>query len=67
MDAKERDELIRRVADWLDPFIVAETIVAGLEAAQEEVSFENCVDFWIWQMQEMHDRLELMAEGTAEC
>jgi hypothetical protein len=46
MTEEQREKLIEEVANWIDPYVIAEMIVDHLEENAEDVTVERCKQVW---------------------
>jgi len=53
----DEDELIGKVADWVDTQVIAELIVGHLEDQGDELTLENAKTVWYLELEELGARM----------
>lgn len=53
----DKDELIGKVADWVDTQVIAELIVQHLEDQGDELTLENAKTVWYLELEELGSRM----------
>jgi len=53
----DKEELIGKVADWVDTQVIAELIVGHLEDQGDELTLENAKAAWYSELEELGARM----------
>ena len=53
----DKEELIGKVADWVDTQVIAELIVGHLEDQGDELSLENAKTVWYQELEQLGARM----------
>jgi len=53
----DKEELIAKVAEWVDTQVIAELIVQHLEDQGDELTLENAKTVWYLELEELGSRM----------